>query len=88
VYWPQEAIRLHDTGNVEEISLDHDQGDDDRATGYDVILWIEEAVALRGHRPPKISCTQQIHQREKRRKKACSQSNGLSQSRLAAGPDR
>ncbi|WP_309788257.1 MULTISPECIES: cyclic-phosphate processing receiver domain-containing protein [unclassified Caballeronia] len=43
------------TGNVEEISLDHDLGDDDRGTGYDVILWIEEAVALRGFRPPKMS---------------------------------
>ncbi|AQH01525.1 hypothetical protein A9R05_22195 [Burkholderia sp. KK1] len=55
VYWPVEAIRLLEAGNVDEISLDHDLGDDDRGTGYDVILWIEEAVALRGFRPPKIS---------------------------------
>lgn len=54
VYWPGEAIRLLETGAVEEISLDHDLGDDDRGNGYDVILWIEEAVALRGFRPPKI----------------------------------
>ncbi|GJH29263.1 MULTISPECIES: cyclic-phosphate processing receiver domain-containing protein [Caballeronia] len=54
VYWPQEAIRLLETGTVEELSLDHDLGDDSRGTGYDVILWIEEAVALRGFRPPKI----------------------------------
>lgn len=26
--------------------------DDARGTGYDVILWIEEAVALRGFKPP------------------------------------
>lgn len=54
VYWPHEAIRLLESGVVEEISLDHDLGDDARGTGYDVILWIEEAVALRGFRPPKI----------------------------------
>ncbi|MFM0375775.1 hypothetical protein PQQ72_01970 [Paraburkholderia strydomiana] len=54
VFWPDEAIRLLQTGAVEEISLDHDLGDDTRGTGYDVILWIEEAVALRGFRPPRI----------------------------------
>lgn len=54
VYWPDEAIRLLKTGAVEEISLDHDLGDDTRGTGYDVILWIEEAVALRGFKPPRI----------------------------------
>ncbi|WP_321949345.1 cyclic-phosphate processing receiver domain-containing protein [Paraburkholderia sp. J10-1] len=54
VYWPDEAICLLETGVVDEISLDHDLGDDARGTGYDVVLWIEEAVALRGFRPPKI----------------------------------
>nr|WP_284508297.1 cyclic-phosphate processing receiver domain-containing protein [Caballeronia sp. NCTM5] len=54
MYWPQEAIRLLETGTVEELSLDHDLGDDERGTGYDVVLWLEEAVALRGFRPPKI----------------------------------
>jgi hypothetical protein len=54
VFWPDEAIRLLQTGAVEEISLDHDLGDDTRGTGYDVILWIEEAVALRAFRPPRI----------------------------------
>ncbi|MGT2469574.1 cyclic-phosphate processing receiver domain-containing protein [Paraburkholderia terrae] len=54
VFWPDEAIRLLQTGAVEEISLDHDLGDDGRGTGYDVILWIEEAVALRGFKPPRI----------------------------------
>jgi hypothetical protein len=54
VYWPQEAIRLLETGAVDEISLDHDLGDDERGTGYDVVRWIEEAVELRGFRPPKI----------------------------------
>ena len=54
-YWPQEAIALLETGEVTEISLDHDLGNDERGTGYDVILWIEEAVSTRGFRPPRIS---------------------------------
>lgn len=29
VYWPDEAIKLLKTGDVLEISLDHDLGDDD-----------------------------------------------------------
>jgi len=55
VYWPDEAIALLESGAVEELSLDHDLGDDERGTGYDVVLWIEEAVALRGFKPPRIS---------------------------------
>jgi hypothetical protein len=55
VYWPDEAIRLLETGQVTEISLDHDLGDDERGTGYDVVLWIEEAVMTRGFVPPVIS---------------------------------
>lgn len=54
VYWPDEAIDLLKKGYVEEISLDHDLGDDLRGTGYDVITWIEREVALRGFVPPKI----------------------------------
>ncbi len=54
-YWPEQAIALLETGQVEEISLDHDLGDDARGTGYDVVLWVEEAVALRGFVPPKMS---------------------------------
>lgn len=53
-YWPAEVIGLLETGAVEELSLDHDLGDDARGTGYDVICWIEEAVALRGFTPPRI----------------------------------
>ncbi|MES2321674.1 MAG: cyclic-phosphate processing receiver domain-containing protein [Pseudomonadota bacterium] len=55
VYWPAEAIVLLETGLVTEISLDHDPGDDDRGTGYDVVLWVEEAVITRGFVPPKMS---------------------------------
>lgn len=44
VYWPDETIAFLEKGGVELISLDHDLGDDERGTGYDVLLWIEEAV--------------------------------------------
>ena len=54
VYWPDEAIALLKTGKVEEISLDHDLGDDERGTGYDVVLWVEEAVVTQGFVPPRI----------------------------------
>ncbi len=54
VYWPEEAIALLETGEVEEISLDHDLGDDVHGTGYDVILWLEEAVVMRNFKPPVI----------------------------------
>ncbi|CAG9183880.1 cyclic-phosphate processing receiver domain-containing protein [Cupriavidus respiraculi] len=54
-YWPDEAIRLLETGAVEEISLNHDLGNDERGTGYDVILWIERAVALTGFTAPRIT---------------------------------
>jgi hypothetical protein len=55
VRWPSEAIDLLKLGDVEELSLDHDLGDDQRGTGYDVLTWIEEAVALHGFKPPGIS---------------------------------
>ena len=57
VFWPDEAIALLETGEVSEISLDHDLGDDQRGTGYDVILWVEKAVMTRGFRPPQM----QVH---------------------------
>lgn len=45
---PEEAIELLRSGKVEEISLDHDLGlasDEAERTGYDVLRWLEEAVA-------------------------------------------
>lgn len=54
-FWPSEVIALLETGQVLELSLDHDLGDDERGTGYDVVLWIEEAVALNGFVPPRIT---------------------------------
>lgn len=54
VWWPDAAIKLLETVDVDIISLDHDLGDDAKGTGYDVILWIEEAVATKGFKPPQI----------------------------------
>ncbi|NOK06143.1 MULTISPECIES: cyclic-phosphate processing receiver domain-containing protein [Myxococcus] len=53
VWWPEEAISLLESGQVTELSLDHDLGDDAHGTGYDVLLWLEEAVATRGFVPPR-----------------------------------
>ena len=50
--WPDEVITLLKTGDVVELSLDHDLGDDLRGTGYSVLLWLEEQVVLHGMRPP------------------------------------
>lgn len=55
VFWPEEAIAWLKTEMVTEISLDHDLGDDDRGTGYDVILWIENEVMTNNFIPPKIN---------------------------------
>jgi hypothetical protein len=52
--WPEDAIALLETGQVSDISLDHDLGDDQHGTGYDVLCWIEEAVVTRGFIPPRI----------------------------------
>jgi hypothetical protein len=54
---PEEAIELLETGDVSEISLDHDLGLLDRvpeATGYDVVVWIERQVATEGFVPPEV----------------------------------
>lgn len=53
-YWPEEVVEMLKTGKVSELSLDHDLGDDEHGTGYDVILWIEEAVYKQGFKPPSI----------------------------------
>jgi hypothetical protein len=52
VHWPDEVIKLLRTGAVTHLSLDHDLGDDQRGTGYDVLLWIEQEVALHNFAPP------------------------------------
>jgi len=54
VRWPDEVIELLEKGNVTHLSLDHDLGNDQIGTGYDVLLWIEEKVALSDFIPPNI----------------------------------
>lgn len=53
-FWPYQVIYLMETQEVEEISLDHDLGNDEKGTGYDVLLWIEEEVHMNGFIPPLI----------------------------------
>lgn len=53
---PAEAIELLETGEVSELSLDHDLGlteGDRELTGYDVVAWMERAVATEGFEPPR-----------------------------------
>ena len=52
--WPDDVISFLKAGDVTHLSLDHDLGDDERGTGYDVLKWIEEAVATQGYCPPEI----------------------------------
>ena len=56
---PEETIALLETGEVEELSLDHDLGlwnkDGQELTGYDVLLWIEHQVVLHGFQPPALA---------------------------------
>ena len=66
VYWPEEAIVLLQQGTVTEISLDHDLGDDAHGTGYDVVLWIEEAVATQVFNHRLYGFTALIHQQDRK----------------------
>jgi hypothetical protein len=54
-----EAIALLESGEVEELSLDHDLGlvgeQEREQTGYDVLTWIEQRVVTHGFVPPKLS---------------------------------
>jgi hypothetical protein len=45
-YTAQEAIQLLQTGECESISFDHDLGQPENGTGYDVAKFIEEQVHL------------------------------------------
>ena len=53
--WPDETIELLRTGEVTHLSLDHDLGDDERGTGYDVVLWVEGQVATTDFVPPEMT---------------------------------
>lgn len=48
----KECIDFLKTGNVTHLSLDHDLGDDENGTGYDVVCWIEVETALNDFSPP------------------------------------
>lgn len=53
----EEAIELLQGGDVTELSLDHDLGllhREPEATGYLVVLWIEEQVVTAGLVPPEV----------------------------------
>ena len=53
-----EAIRLLALNTVEEVSLDHDLGvvrNGREETGYDVLTWIEQRVAVDGFVPPRLT---------------------------------
>ena len=49
---PEEVVALLETGRVERLNLDHDLGLDEDRTGYAVLVWLEEAVMLRGFTAP------------------------------------
>lgn len=57
-YLPVEVIELLEEGIVTEIDLDHDLGDGStpERTGYDVLAWLEEALAANRfpHPTPRI----------------------------------
>lgn len=54
-YTANDTIVLLMLNDVDEISLDHDLGDDGKfGTGYDVLLWIEKQVYFKNYIPPKI----------------------------------
>jgi len=52
--WPEEVIRLLETGRVEMLSLDHDLGEAAGRTGMDVLVWLEEQVWVHQFRPPRV----------------------------------
>jgi hypothetical protein len=49
---PEEVVAHLETGRVERLSLDHDLGLTEDRTGYAVLVWLEEAVVLRGFTAP------------------------------------
>lgn len=53
--WPEDVEQLLQTGEVTHLSIDHDLGDDQRGTGYDVLLWVEKEAVLNGFVPPEIT---------------------------------
>ncbi|WP_309303809.1 cyclic-phosphate processing receiver domain-containing protein [Vibrio parahaemolyticus] len=59
-----------------EISLDHDLRNDDHGTGYDVVLWNEEAVATQVFNHRLYGFTARIHQQDRKWNQGLLISNG------------
>lgn len=54
-YTAKATIHMLESRRVTHLSLDHDIGPEEEVgTGYDVLLWLEEQVALKGFVPPEI----------------------------------
>jgi len=51
---PELAIAELFKGQVTHVSLDHDMGADSSGTGYDVLLWLEQATLMPWFRPPVV----------------------------------
>ena len=75
--WPDEVIEHLKSGDVTDVSLDHDLGDDERGTGYDVILWIENAVVTNGFQPPTVTVHSAISSARLKMEAGSSPSKGL-----------
>lgn len=43
-FWPKQVEEFLNQFTVEEVSLDHDLGDDEIGTGYDVVCFLEEKI--------------------------------------------
>jgi len=52
---PEEAIAALFKGGVTHFHLDHDLDDNEYGTGYDVLLWIEQATMQSHFTPPLIT---------------------------------
>lgn len=73
--WPEEVIKLLETGQVTDLSLDHDLGEDcsysNPRTGYDVITWMEQQVATNPNfQPPRRMVVHSANPVAKQRMKA------------------
>lgn len=50
----KEAIKVLKNNKVDVISLDHDLGEPENGTGYDVLVWMEMKVFGGDYNPPEI----------------------------------
>lgn len=54
-FWPEHVTEYLNLLPIKEISLDHDLGDDEHGTGYDVVCFLEEKVYFdRNYKLPEI----------------------------------